>query len=901
MTPSFALLLSPDGIVLLHRSENGWLRLGTADVGAEDLGAEMAALRALAQATETGDLGTKLILPDEQIRYLTIETAQTTQDEVEAAVLAATPLARDEMRIDFDRFGGRTHIAAVAEQTLSEAESFAQEHGFTPLCFSALAEPYTFQQEVFFGAATGAAAAAEVPPEKADGLRAALRAPMPPQTDADADIPVFVSRPRDADTPSAQEEAPVARFTRHSGAADDGAVAPTLPGPAKPRPSLSAQRSPSRTETTADIALSRGLTSDTSNRRSPVAGVALAAGLAVAVIGAGVWASRSIEGDLGELLTLDPGLQEDPLANAPVEVAVVAPPTMPEVAPSVVAQPVIDAPADDTPPTPIVTAIPGRVLSPSDAARIYAATGVWQRAPRLPADQNVDEQSTLAGLHAFANQPTADRLPVPTGPAPALAMHELQVIAPRNPAPVNRPLPRDADGFIRASRTGTIMPTGVPVFARAPAARPPLRPTDDRVYLRDDSVPAVLIDGVTGIALMSFTAESAAPTARAFIAPILRQPDPVIAPKFVQPPAPSTDIAAATTPADPLPVELGPAVMSQLADLLADPTPEALVGRSFRAVSTADTPLNQQAPLAVNAGLADLPFADQSSATADAPDGFVEVIFGRPAIVPPLRPGTPEIAPQVATSAPTTADTLTEAVDVALQAPAPATTPPLPQDLTLAGFRPSLRPAGLVPASRLTYEAIPALAGARPTLRPAGLVPEPEPEPEQIATPVASSDISAIVAAIAEAAPPSQIVAPTAQAIALSPRPDARPRNFDRVVANARALTQRQQQRDTAAATSVAVIQTPQAQTAPVTGGSTGVAVARAATVDNAIRLRDMNLIGVYGKPGARRALVRMPNGRFVKVEVGSSLDGGRVTAIGDTALNFVKRGQTYALQLPAG
>jgi len=71
--------------------------------------------------------------------------------------------------------------------------------------------------------------------------------------------------------------------------------------------------------------------------------------------------------------------------------------------------------------------------------------------------------------------------------------------------------------------------------------------------------------------------------------------------------------------------------------------------------------------------------------------------------------------------------------------------------------------------------------------------------------------------------------------------------------------------------------------------------------VSNAIRLRDMNLIGVYGRPGDRRALIRLSNGRFVKVEVGSSLDGGRVTAIGDSALNFVKRGQTYALQLPAG
>ena len=64
--------------------------------------------------------------------------------------------------------------------------------------------------------------------------------------------------------------------------------------------------------------------------------------------------------------------------------------------------------------------------------------------------------------------------------------------------------------------------------------------------------------------------------------------------------------------------------------------------------------------------------------------------------------------------------------------------------------------------------------------------------------------------------------------------------------------------------------------------------------------MREINLIGVYGRPNARRALVRLSNGRYVRVEVGSDLDGGKVTAIGDEALNFVKRGRTYAIQLPA-
>ena len=47
-----------------------------------------------------------------------------------------------------------------------------------------------------------------------------------------------------------------------------------------------------------------------------------------------------------------------------------------------------------------------------------------------------------------------------------------------------------------------------------------------------------------------------------------------------------------------------------------------------------------------------------------------------------------------------------------------------------------------------------------------------------------------------------------------------------------------------------------------------------------------------------RRALVRMPTGRLVKVQVGDRLDGGRVAAIGDNELSYVKKGRTYVLKM---
>jgi hypothetical protein len=129
----------------------------------------------------------------------------------------------------------------------------------------------------------------------------------------------------------------------------------------------------------------------------------------------------------------------------------------------------------------------------------------------------------------------------------------------------------------------------------------------------------------------------------------------------------------------------------------------------------------------------------------------------------------------------------------------------------------------------------------------------------------------------------------TPQAVGTSIRPTPRPRNFASVVAAAR--ERQASQPAPAAAAPVA----PQ-NYAPVPGG-----VAVAATQEGAIRLRDLNLIGIYGRPNAPRALVRLSNGRYAHVEVGSSLDGGQVTAIGNGVLNYVKRGRTIVLGLPGG
>ncbi|MDO8884731.1 pilus assembly protein PilP, partial [Pseudotabrizicola sp.] len=77
--------------------------------------------------------------------------------------------------------------------------------------------------------------------------------------------------------------------------------------------------------------------------------------------------------------------------------------------------------------------------------------------------------------------------------------------------------------------------------------------------------------------------------------------------------------------------------------------------------------------------------------------------------------------------------------------------------------------------------------------------------------------------------------------------------------------------------------------------------VAKQATFVNAINLGKINLIGVYGTQSKRYALVRQPNGRYRKVRVGDSLDGGKVQAITASEVRYQKGGRMLALAMPAG
>ena len=91
----------------------------------------------------------------------------------------------------------------------------------------------------------------------------------------------------------------------------------------------------------------------------------------------------------------------------------------------------------------------------------------------------------------------------------------------------------------------------------------------------------------------------------------------------------------------------------------------------------------------------------------------------------------------------------------------------------------------------------------------------------------------------------------------------------------------------------------PRPQTTPQIAIPSSASVARQATIEDAIRLSKINLIGVYGLPSDRRALVRLSSGRYVKVKVGDRIDGGTVARIDDSQLIYRKGSRNIALALP--
>ncbi|MGP9790188.1 hypothetical protein [Roseinatronobacter sp. NSM] len=293
----------------------------------------------------------------------------------------------------------------------------------------------------------------------------------------------------------------------------------------------------------------------------------------------------------------------------------------------------------------------------------------------------------------------------------------------------------------------------------------------------------------------------------------------------------------------------------------------------------------------------------------------IDVTQGRPGTAPPEKPvrfTLPEPPAQAPADAPDP-DANTADMPARQSSAAASTFAPSP-DIVPPNARPDERD--------LQIGVTPGRPPVVPPARPEGLAPQSdqsqdqglpaEGQTQQAAAPAASagglaltalrpasrpSDLTARAGRTQDAAA-AQIQNTTPQAVAASLRPSDRPSKFASTVQ--RALSASTAAAPASTAGSGAQRQDPvqTASAAAMPRIPTSTSVSREATQARAINLRQVNLIGVMGTASNRRALVRLSNGRVMTVRVGESLDGGQVTAIGETELRYNRRGRDVVLRI---
>ncbi len=955
MTTNFALSLSFEGIELLHRVQHGWKRVGRADVEDENLDAALADLRAKAEAMAPDGLRTKLIIPLDQIKYVAIDSTQTTEDDINAKLDGATPYALNELVIDCERFGGRTHIAAVARETLAEAETFAHAHGFQPVCFVAVPEPFTFQKEVFFGPTSmmqdilgpGEEVTRDPLPVMVVGTRIKSRLlvfdlpedVIPPSDDFDlADALAETGKAATAPASAETDEAPpsegfdlaaaLAPFVDNNAdetaeQAETTVEQPLLPlDIEEPKPAVAEVVPEVEAKWDSDEPVAREATEKT----HPAVNAEPAEETSIQCDDVALETGAQLTAQIATPRLLDRIIPE---VTAPI-VALVQPVATADTAPE---PPAIPAPAlipaklslakpplldlviaEYHGPSPrrvrrqrsrLIALPPPKIVAapkPADVAARPAQPPVATNTNRRPIliAGVIAASLALVGVVGWTTMRDADPVADPVAAAVEDALQEAApetvastTAAPAEEAELTGPAPsapqidvtdfnvsadEDADAGI-AVETFDTQPTAAPPQVLATVAAQDARP--DAVEPAPAPPPEEQAVASVGAPVLRGRVLSPADAARIYNAtgvwqraprfvdvPGTTSTDGLILPfsetvpdRAVQPQDLTTDNLATDlsflAPADPPPADVA-FPLDEDGFILATPegtlTPEGAV-----VIAGAPDLTLRLRPELTEADLA------RMALLAPAPEGVV-IVAGRPDVNPPLRPAN------AALPAPEQEATVVVADENASQ------DAPTPGGVSLSTLQSEAAPVD------------PALTDARPEPRPSELA-----STAGLADP-GTPDITSIIAEIEAEEAATAFVDATPQAVVASLRPALRPNNFDRVVAAARARQESQRTAPAAAAPVRTAAPVAPQNYAPVPGG-----VARAATQEDVIRLREINLIGVYGRPNARRALVRLSNGRYVRVEVGSALDGGQVTAIGESALNYVKRGRTYALQLPSG
>ncbi|MCV6584169.1 MAG: hypothetical protein OIF47_01405 [Marinibacterium sp.] len=493
MRPPFALTLTPDGIRLLHRSTGGWRQVGVAAPDSASLPADLAALRGIAEELEPGRVRCKLVLPDEQVRYLTVarKPGGDPEDQARTALEGATPYAVTDLAFDTQVTKDSLTIAAVTRDTLDEAESFARDHGFNPVSFVAMPADGQFETEPFFGPSHSVAAwlpdgetvepdsqpiqIIGAPPVAKAAPPVADPAPAPPAPEPEPEPVMFRSRKAAATPPPEAQPSEARKPVILRATPDEAAPEPapeTDPVP-EPKPEPVAPQPPRATRPAAPEARPEPRITPPENeaqrmtvfgaREKPrqrgkprYLGLALTLILLVLLAGVAIWAS--LLGDRDPLSALWPEADEAPVTTPATT------PAAPDIA--ALPAPVVVAPTQ-TPPR----------------ASAQAGPAVAEMPDMPPAPGTLPVLSDLISPELDAPVPTPDALGLPDY---AVLDTDLALGFVADPPAPGAVFDLDDRGQVVATRDGALTPDGHRVYLGAPPARPAALPTRTEPVPEDD-------------------------------------------------------------------------------------------------------------------------------------------------------------------------------------------------------------------------------------------------------------------------------------------------------------------------------------------------------------------------------------------------------------------------------
>lgn len=491
MTPNLTLFLSQTAITLSHDTPQGWRPVHDVDPASETLARDLDELRQTAEALEPNGVRCKLIIPDEQVRYLTLQTPGL--DESARRVAAgkaleeATPYDLADLVFDINIDGDETHVAGVARETLDEAETFAGEHQLHPVCFAAPQKEGLFSKEPSFGPASSLVPPARVTTahdlaaeDQSRDIRSSDKQDLDPEN-AEQIQPSFVSRRRvptfrttpperlDYNTSNAEgprgfsePPAPFKGAPKRAPAKPDPSPALPAPGAMVRKPSTEADRF--TVFGAADGAAGSG--------RMGSAGLLI---VAFVVLFAGVAAFAS--GILGTNVTayFDRLTKPEPVAQftTPLEPeAKIEPPTalLPQADLASLQQDLTDEDAA------VLDALRAPETEPTDLPVVEEGpsnevTGIWTDPPTVPvAPPLVD----LDDLYVTSIDPINMNFDAVALPMVTQERNDLAYLAPPSPAPAGTLFDLDERGLVVATPDGALNADGILIFAKPPGAKPPL-------------------------------------------------------------------------------------------------------------------------------------------------------------------------------------------------------------------------------------------------------------------------------------------------------------------------------------------------------------------------------------------------------------------------------------------